>query len=178
MRSDIWTEAELVILRENYSKMTPLELTKLINRKPNAIKTKAQFMKLKSCYVPKRNWTTEQEETLRKLYKLYTVKGVAARMGKTVGAVRGMVAILQLRKKSANEIVRRIESAQNIKKDLYRKQTPTGGVKFLDLKPNSCRFPFDDGTFCGCNITNGSYCDEHAELCYVKSDAPVKLGRW
>lgn len=40
------------------------------------------------------------------------------------------------------------------------------GIGIMELTNHSCRFPFTDGSYCGCVVHRGSYCQEHSELCY------------
>jgi hypothetical protein len=42
---------------------------------------------------------------------------------------------------------------------------PFRHIKLLDLKRRQCRFPLDDGTFCG-RQAKGSWCPYHREICY------------
>lgn len=39
-------------------------------------------------------------------------------------------------------------------------------VALLDLKPYHCRWPLDEGGFCGCRKVRGAYCEEHASRAY------------
>lgn len=47
-------------------------------------------------------------------------------------------------------------------------------IKFMDLTPFSCRYVVNDGhastfLFCGKPKATGSYCSDHAKICYVPS---------
>jgi hypothetical protein len=42
-------------------------------------------------------------------------------------------------------------------------------VNFFDLRLRDCRYPLDDGTYCGCPSKMGkSFCEHHAEICYQR----------
>ena len=62
------------------------------------------------------------------------------------------------------------------------KMLPVKGkpIKFLDLKPFTCRYIVNDGKpsefmFCGKPKMIRSYCDEHARLCYMPTKTKEKL---
>lgn len=43
------------------------------------------------------------------------------------------------------------------------------GLSFFQLKPHACRWPLDDGSYCGtttCQRGHGSYCEQHAAIAY------------
>ena len=41
-----------------------------------------------------------------------------------------------------------------------------GKVDIMDLKNDMCRFPFENGKYCGCKSFIGAYCLEHSLICY------------
>jgi len=49
-----------------------------------------------------------------------------------------------------------------------------GKVDLLDLKNDMCRFPFEDGKYCGEKATRKSYCLEHGLVCFRDNGRRVK----
>jgi hypothetical protein len=54
--------------------------------------------------------------------------------------------------------------------------------KLMQLRADSCRYIVNDGhaahfLFCGKPKEKGSYCMDHAKLCYIKSNKTVKPGK-
>lgn len=49
-------------------------------------------------------------------------------------------------------------------------------VALLDLKPHHCRWPLDEGGFCGCRKVRGAYCEEHANRAYKTPPATTAGG--
>ena len=65
-----------------------------------------------------------------------------------------------------------VEPAPEVKPVKKARPGKTGGVKLVDLKPASCRWPEGDPKeaefhFCGAEVVPGkSYCDEHCAIAY------------
>jgi hypothetical protein len=67
--------------------------------------------------------------------------------------------------------IRGVQPPQPLPKPRPIKHEP---IKFMDLTPFSCRYIVNDGhastfLFCGKPKVKGSYCDDHANICYVPS---------
>ena len=67
--------------------------------------------------------------------------------------------------------IRGVQPPQPLPKPRPIKHEP---IKFIDLTPFSCRYIVNEGhastfLFCGKPKVKGSYCDDHAKICYVPS---------
>ena len=66
-----FTKEEDQILRELYGKRTPVkEIASILGRKPNAIKSRASYIKIKNGYF----FSKEEDEKLKQLYSILTTK--------------------------------------------------------------------------------------------------------
>lgn len=42
--------------------------------------------------------------------------------------------------------------------------------RIIDLGTKRCRWPLEDGWYCGAPATRGAYCDEHGAISYRPND--------
>lgn len=98
-------------------------------------------------------------EKTNKIFSLikdgYSYSEVAKIMGD--GMTKNAVSGLVYRNKDRATSIKNIISDIPVKAD---------GINIMDLKNDSCRFPFNGALFCGkISIQNSSYCKEHDKLC-------------
>lgn len=51
-------------------------------------------------------------------------------------------------------------------------------MNLLDLANDQCKYPKEDGNYCGCQVKkNSPYCEEHHKICYLpKSKGRLRIG--
>lgn len=77
-----WTESEEKFLEENYTQMTGVEISKILNRSKKSIYAKARKMGLSQL------WTTEEEEYLIKNYSEQSMTTLIRHFKRSEGSIR------------------------------------------------------------------------------------------
>ncbi len=179
---NFWTQEQDNIVIDNFGKMPAYEIGKLIGRTDKAISARVKILRkvhnLKLQGYKFENWTGEEINFLRKNYSVLQADDIAKHLGKTVNAIRGKADRLNIRVGVRISTILKKQELKQTDKGYVRKATGSGGIHLLDLRESTCRFPFDDKTFCGCAVAGGVYCAEHMALCYQPQKNRVKLGRW
>ena len=52
-----------------------------------------------------------------------------------------------------------------------KRQVTKRGVPLSDLRDSSCRWPLDDGLYCGDPVVRGSYCSTHSKASYRDAES-------
>ncbi len=116
---------------------------------------------------------------------------IAAAVNMTRGAVMGL--IHRQRKNGEKGLIRvgernKFPSKKEVERkqkqlilDLFKKPVPPPpeAITILGLTPDSCRYIVSEGDvwntfYCGAPKERGTYCEEHAKICYVKVTGPTK----
>ena len=122
-------------------------------------------------------WSDEDEERLRaEVEKGIVFSKIAPMIGKTRNACIGKAHRLGLEifTTRGSNTKRKTKIKPPPKPKPKPKPTPIllvpapvgGGISILKLKDASCRWIFDDKTFCGRIQSVGSYCKDHAPIVY------------
>ncbi len=83
-RNNDWTEKQLLFLKENFRRMSNVELTEHLDKTIKEIDIRMDIENLKRRFV----WTKERDEMLLKLQELSN-KDIAAKLNTTVASVKG-----------------------------------------------------------------------------------------
>jgi len=83
---------------------------------------------------------------------------------------RAEVLVNKKAKTSANIL---LKSKESYKLEDWNKHG-VGTVDILDLKNDMCRFPFENGKYCGCVSVIGSYCLTHSLVCHRDNGKRVR----
>lgn len=145
-----WTPELIKDLKKHWKKgLTTGEIGRLIGMSKNAVVGKAHRLGLESRPSPIRREKLEASKTRK----------AAKRLLKPV------------QNEQQNELnTSTVEAGKSVKS--VRKNGKNKGVKLVDLKPTSCRWPEGDPKdpdfhFCGKEAVPGkSYCDEHCQVAY------------
>jgi hypothetical protein len=114
---------------------------------------------------------TWDKETVQKAIRMhtegYSMSQVGEAIGKSKGAVCGFMWRQGLSKSSNNNLAMRSRKKSKLKDKSYKGK----GIKLMDLKSNTCRWPlWKDGDnkklYCG-TTCDKTYCKKHSELAYA-----------
>ncbi|MBR1756143.1 MAG: global cell cycle regulator GcrA-like protein [Alphaproteobacteria bacterium] len=143
-------------------------------------------------------WTEESVEQLRQMWAQgLTANEIAKKLGVTKNAIVGKVHRLCLtarpspikskENETATEDIFALETTEENavaaispqekkpKKSEVKNEKKSENIRLVDLDSHTCRWPIgdprdDDFSFCGKKVRMGqTYCDEHAQLAYVKA---------
>jgi hypothetical protein len=94
-----WTEEEINFLKENWRKMTYLQMAPVLGRNRNAIGTEAKRLGLvKYHHLSEMKWTPQKDEFLRKNYADMSRKELARKLGCSTIAVKSRLKVLEIKK--------------------------------------------------------------------------------
>ena len=116
----LWKQEELDFMKENYQKMTPLNISKNINRTIPAIYIKAKELKLQPAF-RENYYNKKQLDFLIKNYGKITQEQIAIKLGKTLNSIKFQA--YKLRKKGIKLNSKLDHSKNQVKKmgDYFRK---------------------------------------------------------
>lgn len=137
-------------------------------------------------------WTDEQVESLRQLWSEgLTANEIAKKLGVTKNSIVGKVHRLCLPArpspiKTKGEVSEAdmiidspdeniVDTQTDIPCQTKKEPKIVENIKLIDLDSHTCRWPIgdprdEDFCFCGKKVRTGqTYCDEHAQMAYVKA---------
>lgn len=116
-------------------------------------------------------WTDEKVATLKKHWGVLKAREIGALIGMTRNAVLGKAHRMRMGK-LCGTIHLPVYAPKKVEAPLA---TQSGqGVSFQEcVAVNGCRYPYDNGTWCGQATTACDMCQEHHARCYTK---PMRTG--
>lgn len=121
-------------------------------------------------YEKPKEWTNKETELLILNYSPMSSAELVKLLNRPKNSIIGKAFRLGLTKSNVSN---RKPSIKKIKPISEKETVPKKSLKYEDLKPNQCQFPYgsDNKTFCGKEKSRGAYCEEHYKKCYksVKS---------
>ncbi len=117
-------------------------------------------------------WTPERIHLLKQLWQTKMMaKEIGQVLGTTKGSVIGKANRLQLASRAKRRDLNLPPSAvKNMRQRHKPQKWKAKGKKpkpMLDLEPHDCRWPLDNGLFCGGHsVDKKPYCREHCEIAY------------
>lgn len=134
----------------------------------------------------KPTWTPTRIEMLKILWAArYSASKIAREIGGDVtkNAVIGKARRLDLamrgnpvkprKKKPVTKTQQAAKQALHVVEKRIERESKKGGIALLDAKEHHCRYPYPGHYCCGKPIVEGSYCREHADLCFESRVRPL-----
>lgn len=115
---------------------------------------------------------SDKMNTLGEAYRA-TRTAVAARI--TRMSLQGKVTRRQPSNKHVENKAKKIHNSRTVLLKSYSRielpdwtkyGEPEDSITLMDLKNNSCKFPFESGKYCGHDSVIGSYCVKHSKICH------------
>jgi hypothetical protein len=129
------------------------------------------------------NWTPDIVKELTKAWETTkdSATTLAKRFGTTKGSIIGKVNRLGLKARRVGRPRKKKVVRTEPLVETFVPEPPRapryGTCTLLDLHSQSCRWPMDDGLYCGEQKVRGAYCEEHAERAYIKPKAYRRTGQ-
>jgi len=129
------------------------------------------------------DWTPERDEELRRLWATgRSTRLIGLELGVTKNAVVGRSHRLDLPARRSVVTTRnpkpvQLPVKQQIRRPLVvvrKRSKMSGGVSLAALRDGQCKWPRDDGLFCGQPVVRGPYCQKHADTSYVEAKKPTR----
>ncbi len=114
-------------------------------------------------------WTPERIETLERLWPTaLAAREIAVVLGTTKNSVIAKANRLKLKPRKVVFIPpAAVKNIRRVHKPHKWKAKGKAPKAMLDLEPNDCRWPLDNGLFCGGHsVDKKPYCREHCEIAY------------
>jgi outer membrane biogenesis lipoprotein LolB len=91
-----WSDKETAFLIRHYQTKTRQELSTILGRTASSIHIQAIQLNLKDIIPPRLRWTHSENNVIKKYYKKWPTKRIAAKLGRTVGTVQKQAGVLGL----------------------------------------------------------------------------------